>query len=188
MVTLPITNWLGSFLFTHGIWLYFSQHAQNVHSNAQNVYRHAQNVFSIAQNVHRHTQNIHRHAQNVTQLILRCIDTLSGMAALSKLYLSVFWKVVYSKRKEFAHKGWGGGKFFLFRVDPFSEGDWCARKQTGSYKSCLPCKMAQNLPSVSRPLNRLFYFIHRWKNVMLNLLNRWPLLENIWWTLTLKLH
>ena len=27
--------------------------------------------------------------------------------------------------------------FFFFRVNPFSEGAWCTRKQTGSHKSCL---------------------------------------------------
>ena len=31
------------------------------------------------------------------------------------------------------------GSFFPFRADPFLERAWCARKQTGSRKSCLPC-------------------------------------------------
>ena len=35
---------------------------------------------------------------------------------------------IYSKKKEFAPKG---SKFFLLRVDPFSEMDRCVRKQTG---------------------------------------------------------
>ena len=30
--------------------------------------------------------------------------------------------------------------FFLFRVDLFSKGAWCTWKQTGSHKSCLPCR------------------------------------------------
>ena len=33
-----------------------------------------------------------------------------------------------------------GSKFLSFRVDPFLEGAWCSGKQTGSHKSCLPCK------------------------------------------------
>ena len=63
-----------------------------------------------------------------------------------------------------------GGKFFPFRVDPFSEGAWCAGIQTESYKSYLPCqkwgkfyqmlqklsplsKMGKILPSVSSPFS-----------------------------------
>ena len=46
-------------------------------------------------------------------------------------------KGVNSKRKEFAPK------FFPFRVGPFSEGDCCRRKQTGSHKSCLRCQKWQ---------------------------------------------
>ena len=39
-----------------------------------------------------------------------------------------------------------------FGVDPFSEGDRCAGKQSGSHKLLWqsPCKNAANLPSVSR--------------------------------------
>ena len=48
-----------------------------------------------------------------------------------------FCKGFYTKRKEFAPKG---SKFFPVRVDPISEGTWCAGKQRGSHKSCLPCK------------------------------------------------
>ena len=39
-------------------------------------------------------------------------------------------KWVYSKRKEFAPSG---SKFFPFRVDPISQGDFCAREQRGSH-------------------------------------------------------
>ena len=53
-----------------------------------------------------------------------------------RLVLSPFWKGVYSKRKEFAPKG---SKFFPFREDIFSEGAWCAGKQTGSW----PASVAQ---------------------------------------------
>ena len=51
-------------------------------------------------------------------------------------------KRVSSKRKEFAPLG---SKFFPFRVDPFY-----ARKQTGSHKSGLPCKIVENLPGTLR--------------------------------------
>ena len=53
------------------------------------------------------------------------------------LFFFPFWKRVYYKREEFAPLG---SKFFPFRVDPFSEGDWCIGTQTGSHKSYLPCK------------------------------------------------
>ena len=52
------------------------------------------------------------------------------------IVLPTFWKGVNSKRKELAPKG---SQFFPFRVDPSSEGAWCAGKQTGSHKSHLPC-------------------------------------------------
>ena len=34
-----------------------------------------------------------------------------------------------------------GSKFFPFRLDPFSEGDWCAGKRMGSHKCLLPCEI-----------------------------------------------
>ena len=37
-------------------------------------------------------------------------------------------------------------KLFSFRVDPFSEEDWCPTKQTGSQKLSLLSKMAENVP------------------------------------------
>ena len=46
------------------------------------------------------------------------MDTLSGAGNYVKRVASV-WKVVYSKRKEFAPLG---SKFFPFRVDSFSKG------------------------------------------------------------------
>ena len=46
------------------------------------------------------------------------------------------------------------GKNLLPRkVDPFSEGTWCAGKQTGSHKSCLPYKKWQKNYQLNRPLN-----------------------------------
>ena len=49
-------------------------------------------------------------------------------------FFSTFWKIVCSKRKEFAPK------FFTFRVGLFSEGTLCVGKPTGSHKRCLPLK------------------------------------------------
>ena len=60
-----------------------------------------------------------------------------GICVPSIKIVLTFWKGVYSKRKEFAPRR---SKFFPFRVDPFSEGAWCAGKQTGSNKSNLPFK------------------------------------------------
>ena len=40
----------------------------------------------------------------------------------------VFWKEVYSKRKAFAPFR---SKFFPFRIDPFSEGSFVCRRETG---------------------------------------------------------
>ena len=49
----------------------------------------------------------------------------------------------FSKRKEFAPKG---SKFFSFKEDPFSEGIWCVKKQTGSHKRLSPLtEMAKKL-------------------------------------------
>ena len=47
--------------------------------------------------------------------------------------LWLFWKGVYSKRKEFAPKG---SKFLPFGVEPFPERECVRKKQTGSNKSC----------------------------------------------------
>ena len=33
-----------------------------------------------------------------------------------------------------------GSKFSFFTVGHFTEGNWCAGKQTERHKSCLPCK------------------------------------------------
>ena len=43
-----------------------------------------------------------------------------------------------------------GSNFFPFRIDPFSEGDWCTEKQTGRHKSCLPCQKQWKNSNVSR--------------------------------------
>ena len=59
-----------------------------------------------------------------------------------KIVLPPFCKGVCSERKEFALLG---SKFFLFRVDPFSEGAWCAK---GSHKSCLPWEKYRNINQV----------------------------------------
>ena len=64
----------------------------------------------------------------------------SREAALSKLFLPPFWKSIHIKMK-----------LFSFRVDPFSEGDCCVGKQTGSHKSCLPCKKWQKIKCTQFP-------------------------------------
>ena len=51
-------------------------------------------------------------------------------------FTSLLKKKFHSHRKEFAPLE---SKFFPFRADPFSEGDWCAEEQTESHKSCLHC-------------------------------------------------
>ena len=72
-----------------------------------------------------------------------------------KIVLPPFWKRIYSKRKEIAPLG---SNFFPFRVDPFSEGTWCAGKQTGSFKSCLPCKTWQKISQVYQvPLKHIYF-------------------------------
>ena len=85
---------------------------------------------------------------------VRGIDTLSREATQSNSFIS-FWKGVYSEMKEFAPKFMKRGllkkeriysqrsKFFPFRADPFSEGDWGAGKQTRCHKSYLPCQKWQ---------------------------------------------
>ena len=52
---------------------------------------------------------------------LRGMDTLTREEAI-KFIFAPFWKGVYCIRKE----------FFPYRVDPFSEEDWCNRTQKGS--------------------------------------------------------
>ena len=68
------------------------------------------------------------------------MDTLSGETTV-KIVLASLLKRGLSKMKEFAPHG---SKFFPFRVDPFSQGTWCAESQTGSHKNCLPCKNGGN--------------------------------------------
>ena len=76
-----------------------------------------------------------------------------GEATLSKLVLPPFCKEVYSLRKEFAPTG---SKFFPLRLDPSSEGEKYAGKQTGSNKSCLPFTKAEKIPRVSTPLDSFY--------------------------------
>ena len=80
-----------------------------------------------------------------------------------KIDFSLFWKGVYSKRKESAPLG---SRFFPFRVDPFLEGVWYIGMQTRSHKSCLPLQnMVENLPNVSSPHNLLSNkLIHRFSS------------------------
>ena len=64
------------------------------------------------------------------------MDT-SGVATPSKQFLPPSENGAFSKMKEFAPCR---SKFLTFRVGPFSEGAWYARKQNGSDRSCFPCK------------------------------------------------
>ena len=54
------------------------------------------------------------------------MDTLLGEIT-AKIVLPPFWKMVLSKKEEFAPKG---SKFFPLRVDPFSEVIWWSEEQT----------------------------------------------------------
>ena len=91
--------------------------------------------------------------QKHSVLILRQMAIFSREVTVSK-FSPPFWKEVFSYREELAPLG---GKFFPFRVDPFSEGDWCIGKQKRmSQKSSPLYKMVENLPRVSRALNQTF--------------------------------
>ena len=46
-------------------------------------------------------------------------------------------------------------KILSSKTDPFSEDFWYAEEQTGTHKSCQPCKMTNNLPSLSSALKTL---------------------------------
>ena len=46
-----------------------------------------------------------------------------------------------------------GSKFFPCRVNPFSEGIWCIRKETESHKSCLSGKMCQKICQIQADLD-----------------------------------
>ena len=81
------------------------------------------------------------------------IEILSGDNSIKTRLLSV--KRIYSKRKEFA-PFWS--KFFPFRVDCLIEETWCAWKQTGRHKSCLPCITKTRLYSFN-PLKPHFYIV-----------------------------
>ena len=55
------------------------------------------------------------------------MDTFQGRQLFQNCFCLLSEKGVYS-----------GSKFFLYRVDPFSEGPQNAVKQIGSKKSCIP--------------------------------------------------
>ena len=65
------------------------------------------------------------------------IDIFSGEATKSNWFClsSEKWSTLKEKTNAPPEN-----KFLPFRVDPFSEGDWCTVKQTGSDRSCLPCQ------------------------------------------------
>ena len=74
------------------------------------------------------------------------IDMLSKETTLSKLVCSLLKRGLPQKNK-ICSKGEElriRSKIFSFRVDPFSDETWFAGKHTGSHKSCLSFKMAEN--------------------------------------------
>ena len=80
---------------------------------------------------------------------LRGMNTLSGETTLSNCAFSLL-KTVYSKRKEFTHKG---SEFFPFKIDSFSEGVCVQERKHEAAKSCLPlAKLAEIQPNVSSRL------------------------------------
>ena len=115
------------------------------------------------------------------------MNTLSVKAAFSLPY----WKGIYFKvkRKEFAL---AASKVFPFRVDPFSEGSWCAGLQTGSHKSYLLCTRWQKIYLVQNGRKSFLYKMaenlpcSRWQNIYLVQNGRKPTLlkmaENLSYT------
>ena len=85
----------------------------------------------------------------ILTVTLRGTDTLSGKVTLAKQFLSPFLKRVYSKRKEFAPKG--SGPYFRWGLM-----GWKVNRK--SQKLCSLYKMAENLSSVSKPLNFITVF------------------------------
>ena len=58
------------------------------------------------------------------------MDTLQEVQFMSKMLLlsSVKWFILKGKN------------YFLYRIGPFSKGDFCAEMETGSHKICLLSK------------------------------------------------
>ena len=67
---------------------------------------------------------------------LRRIDTLSRETTLLNFF-APFWKVVYSKKKEFAPPR---SKFFLLEKTPFQKGIGVQESKQEATNVCLPCK------------------------------------------------
>ena len=72
----------------------------------------------------------------IEQTMKKGMDTFPGKTTLSKWVCLPSGKASTLKRKNTP----SGRKFFPLRVDSFSKGAWCAVKQTGSRKVCVPCK------------------------------------------------
>ena len=83
-------------------------------------------------------------------LYFRRMKTLLRETTLTKLFYCHL-KEVYAIRKEFAPRG---SKFLPCRADPFYEGNWCAAKQKGRHKCCLPCHKQRTIfQALQVPLN-----------------------------------
>ena len=83
--------------------------------------------------------------------VMKCVfalDILLRETTLNKIVLPSFLNGIYSKRKEFAPKG---SKFFLSRVDLFTEGTCCVGEQIVSHKICLPLKKWQTVYQLYSP-------------------------------------
>ena len=65
------------------------------------------------------------------------MNPLSRVTTLSNLFRLLSEKRSSLKEKNLLTLGTNS---FPFRVDLFPKGVWCAKQQTGSYKSCLPCE------------------------------------------------
>ena len=61
-------------------------------------------------------------------MVFRLRRRRGGVSVISVLYQSVKGSASL------------GCKFFLFRIEPFPEGAYCAEKQTERHKNCLPCE------------------------------------------------
>ena len=90
---------------------------------------------------------------------------------LAQLFCAPFGKGFILKGNNLIHLG----AFFPSRIDPFSEGARCSGKQTGSHRSCLLQKMADNAPYETSLINTIQYTF--FKPILKHLF-----LNNVWGT------
>ena len=80
---------------------------------------------------------------------LRGTDTQSRETALLKLFLLPFEKKRPQKGKDLCSTS----KFFPFRIDPFSDGNWCTGKPTKKLQNAFHVKMTENQSSLKEKKN-----------------------------------